>query len=91
MIRQTEIVIAFNDFGRLLTRIFLFRIRFYFQFSPRCPKISKTINMGCIKKIIYKISVPRTRIPTILRFLGAETMNAKHDVTSRLNLLIRST
>ena len=50
---QMDIVIAllgFNDLGRSVTPIFLFRNKFYLQLSPHCPKKKKK-SMWEVKKI----------------------------------------
>ena len=43
-------LLGFNDLGRSVTPIFLFRNRFYLQFSPHCPKMNKK-SMWEVKKI----------------------------------------
>ena len=52
MIGQMAITIAllgFNDLGCSVTPTFLFRIRFYLQLSPHCPKVNKK-SMWEVKK-----------------------------------------
>ena len=34
-------LLGFNDLGRSVTPIFLFRNRFYLKLSPHCPKMNK--------------------------------------------------
>ena len=34
-------LLGFNDLGRSVTPIFLFRNRFYLQLSPLCPKMGE--------------------------------------------------
>ena len=49
MIGQMATAIAllgFNDLERSVTPNFLFRIRFYLQLSPHCPKLNKKNNVG---------------------------------------------
>ena len=62
-------LLGFNDLGRSVTPIFLFRNRFYLQLSPHCPKMNKK-SMWEVKKKI-KISVHATWNPAILRLQGA--------------------
>ena len=42
-------LLGFNDLGRSVTPIFLFRNRFYLQLSPHCPKMNKK-SMWEVKK-----------------------------------------
>ena len=59
-------LLGFNDRGRTVTPIFLFRNRFYLQLSTHCPKINKK-SMFEVKKI----SVHRTSNSAIMRLQGA--------------------
>ena len=72
MIGQMAIAIAllgFDDLGRSVTPMFLFRNRFYLHLSPHCSKMNKK-SMWEVKKK-FKISVHGTWIPAILRLQGA--------------------
>ena len=43
-------LLGFNDLGRSVTPIFLFRNGFYLQLAPNCPKMNKK-SMWEVKKI----------------------------------------
>ena len=62
-------LLGFNDLGRPVTPILLFRNGFYLQLSPHCPKMNKK-SMWEVKKKIT-ISVHETWNPAILRQQGA--------------------
>ena len=67
-------LLGFNDLGRSVTLIFLFRNRFYLQLSPHYPIMNKKAMWEVKKK--FKISVHGTWNPAILLQQG-ETMVAK--------------
>ena len=79
MIGQMAIAIAllgFNDLGRLVTRTFVFRNRFYSQLSPHCPKMNKT-SMWEVKKISRFLSIGHGILPISCACKAHETMVAK--------------
>ena len=49
-------LLGFNDLGRSVTPIFLFRNGFYLQLSPRCLKLNKK-SMWEVKKISRLLSM----------------------------------
>jgi len=66
MIGQMVIAIAlpgFSSLGRSVTPTFLFRIRFYLQLSPGCPKINKK-SMWEVKKISRFLSTGHQILPS---------------------------
>jgi len=66
MIGQMSISIAlpgFSGLGRLVTPAFLFRIRFYLQLSPCCPKMNKK-SMWEVKKISRFLSTGHQILPS---------------------------
>ena len=65
-IGQIAIAIAllgFNDLGRSVTPIFLFRNIFYLQLSPHCPKMNKK-SMWVVKKISSFLSKGHGILPS---------------------------
>ena len=52
----TKALIGCNDLGRSVTPTFLFRNRFYLQFSPHCPKMNEK-SMWEVKKISRFLSM----------------------------------
>jgi len=56
-----------SGLGRSVTPTFLFRIRFYLQLSPRCPKMNKK-SMWKVKKISRFLSTGHQ----ILSFCGCK-------------------
>ena len=47
-------LLGFNDLGRSVTPIFLFRNRFYLQLSPHCPKMNKKSMWEVLKNFNFK-------------------------------------
>ena len=56
-------LLGFNNLGRSVTLTFLFRNRFYLQFSPQCPKINKK-SMWEVKKILRFLSTGHGILPS---------------------------
>ena len=66
IIGQMAIVIAllgFNDLGRSVTPIFLFRNRVYLQLFPQCPKMNKK-SMWEVKKNSRFLSTGHEILPS---------------------------
>jgi len=81
MIGQMDIAIAlpgFNGLGRSVTPTFLFRIRFYLQLSPRCPKMNKK-SIWEVKKISRFLSTGYQILPSCGYKVG-ETMVANFEL-----------
>ena len=66
-------LLGFNDLGRSVTPIFLFR--FYLQLSPHCPKMNKK-SMWEVKKISGFLSTGHGILPSC-GSKARETMVAK--------------
>ena len=56
-------LLGFNDLGRSVTPIFLFRNRFYLQLSPHCTKMNKK-SMWEVKKISRYLSTGHGILPS---------------------------
>ena len=56
-------LLGFNDLGRTVTHIFLFRNRVYFQLSTHCPKMNKK-SMWEVKKISRFLSTGHRILPS---------------------------
>jgi len=54
---------GFSGLGRSVTPTFLFRIRFYLQLSPGCPKMNKK-SMWEVKKISRFLSTGHQILPS---------------------------
>ena len=68
-------LLGFNDLGRSVTPIFLFRNGFYLQLSPHCPKMNKK-SMWEVKKISRLLSKGHKILPSC-GTKARETMVAK--------------
>ena len=68
-------LLGFNDLGLSVTLTFLFRNRFYLQFSPHCPKMNKN-SMWELKKISRFLSTGDGILPSC-GCKASETMVAK--------------
>ena len=68
-------LLGFNDLGRSVTPIFLFRNRFYLQLSPHCPKMNKK-SMWEVEKILRFLSTGHGILPSC-GSKARETMVAK--------------
>ena len=68
-------LLGFNDLGRSVTPIFLFRKGFYLQSSPHCPKMDKK-SMWEVKKISRLLSTGHGILPSC-GSKARETMAAK--------------
>ena len=69
------VLLEFNDLGRSVTPTFLFRNRFYLQFSPHCPKMNKK-SMWEVKKNSRFLSTGHGILPSC-GCKARETMVAK--------------
>ena len=56
-------LLGFNDLGRPVTPIFLFRNGFYLQLSPHCPQMNKK-SMLEVKKILRLLSTGHGILPS---------------------------
>ena len=56
-------LLGFNDLGRTVTHIFLFRNRVYLQLSTHCPKMNKK-SMWEVKKISRFLSTEHRILPS---------------------------
>ena len=70
-------LLGFNDLGRPVIPIFLFRNGFYLQLSPHCPKMNKK-SMWEVKKISRFLSTGHGILPSC-GSKARETMAAKCD------------
>ena len=68
-------LLGFNDLGRSVTPIFLFRNRFYLQLSAHCPKMNKK-SMWEVKKISRFLSTEHGILPSCVSKVR-ETMVSK--------------
>ena len=68
-------LLGFNDLGRQVTPIFLFRNGFYLQLSPHCPKMNKK-SMWEVKKFSRFLSTGHGILPSC-GSKACETMVAK--------------
>ena len=68
-------LLGFNDLGRTVTPIFLFRNRFYLQLSTNCPKMNKK-SMWEVKKNSRFLSTGHRILPSF-GCKARETMVAK--------------
>ena len=68
-------LLGFNDLGRSITPIFLFRNGFYLQLSPHCPKMNKK-SMWEVKQISRLVSTEHGILPPC-GSKARETMVAK--------------
>ena len=71
-------LLGFNDLGRSVTPIFLFRNGFYLQLSPHCPKMNKKSKWE-VKKISRFLSTEHG-ILTSCGSKARETMVAKFEL-----------
>ena len=78
-------LLGFNDLGRSVTPIFLFRNGFYLQLSPHCPKMNKKA-MWEVKKISRFLSTGHGILPSC-GSKARETMVAKCELDSLTNLI----
>jgi len=81
MIGQMAIATAlpgFSGLGHSVTPIFLFRIRFYLQLSPRCPKMKKK-PMWEVKKNSRFLSTGHQILPSC-SYMVRETVVAKNEL-----------
>ena len=69
-------LLGFNNLGRSVTPIFLFRNGFYLQLSPHCPKMNKK-SMWEVKKNSRFLSTGHGILPSCGSKVRAETMVAK--------------
>ena len=71
-------LLGFNDLGRSVTPIFLFRNGFYLQLSPHCPTMNKK-SMWEVKKISRFLSTGHGILPSC-GSKARETMVAKFEL-----------
>ena len=71
-------LLGFNDLGRSVTSMFLFRNRFYLQLSPHCPKMNKK-SMWEVKKISRFLSTGHGILPSY-GCKARQTMVAKREL-----------
>ena len=76
-------LLGFNDLGRTVTPIFLFRNRFYLQLSTHCPKMNKK-SMWEVKKIRRFLFMGHRILPSC----GCE---ARESVAAKCELVLYGT
>jgi len=74
---------GFNDLGRSVTPIFIFRNRFYLQLSPHCPKMNE--------KSIWEVKKNLRFLSTEYRILPSCGCKARETMVAGCELVLYGT